>query len=155
MRWFKWLKHLLIPKASTSGPTPIQEAVDRIQQWPKVDEQIYGARNRISVFFPSIDHYSHVLRTASICLHQERPWMAQSEVEERFIPLAVWFIGESGTHKNPQVALEAFQESAIQFLTTYERKQHEINHNASTTNNLYRLSPIADNLVALSQIFTR
>lgn len=142
-RWFRW--------PNTEAPSLIQEAIWRFQHPLAVDEAVYASRTRIVSLYPSIEQYTQAIKKCHHCLMDDRPYLNRDHLQETSIPLSVWFLKSEGYHGNPSELLSQFCQQVVTFLSDYERRQHEVDQQACLINNLYRATPIVNNLIALSQ----
>lgn len=137
-------------RAEPSAPSPYQEAVTALEQMLPMDAGVYQDIRRIEVIQPTLDRYLTLITQAITALEQDQLFRPPTMTLES-IRIHDFFLSSDGCYVQVDEDASVFVQAASELLLLYERRNQEPNQSGLLQANLYRILPVINNLISLSE----
>lgn len=130
--------------------SPIEESIERFKKYYQLDRAIYRDIREIQVLYPNIAEYTKELEKAVYAFIEHKHYTGQIG-EIALIRRRNFYTDQRGFFVNPQDYHGRFIGLAIETLTYYQSAENSAHQDGLTQSNLYRVLPMVNNLITLSQ----
>lgn len=139
--------------AEPSTSSPYQEAIAAFRAMVSPGPRVYQDIRRIEVILPTLEDYVELIGKAMVCLENDQLYVPPT-LTMRSVRRLEFYLSKDGSYGDPDIDFPVLVQAACDLLDLYERRITEPNQSGLLQANLYRILPVINNLITLSEDLT-
>lgn len=139
--------------AEPSVSSPYQEAIAAYRAMVSPGPAVYQDITRITVILPTLDRYLELIGKALVALESNTLYVPPT-LSLHVVRRWEFYLTQEGQYSDPDIDFPVFIQAICDLLSLYERRNDESQQSGLLQANLYRILPVINNLISLSEDLT-